>query len=357
VKISKKNTEYLLNNNLELLTLMSHDQENQNSLYRPGKYWMNMSNNTLKEMKSKGIGNFRGSDNSIGQSCSDNKTVDSRDGYNVGVRRRFARWLTTLFPLNKIYDSQLRLTETYLNQANIYAQEMIKCNSTVDSLLKKYKMPYSLLGGCISKAEIGKMEYSLHYLNLLEQHDNLAKCIEFENISSVFEIGGGFGANVHILLENYPNIKKILYLDISPHLYIGTQYLKAFYGESVKDYGTLKNLKTISFSEDESLEIICIPPWMIEKFDDSIDLFLNAHSFVEMPEDIVKNYVAKIDSFNKSSDTIVALTSYDGHDEKTINPNNLKSYFKDRKFELLVKNTLLDSSRDNFYYISSGRSK
>ncbi len=152
-------------------------------------------------------------------------------------------------------------------------------------------------------------------------------------------------------------LKKILYLDISPHLYIGTQYLKAFYGESVKDYSTLKNFKTIKFSEDESLEILCIPPWMIEKFDDSIDLFLNAHSFVEMPEDIVKNYIDKIDSFHKSADTIVALTSYDGYDEKTINPNYLKSYFKGRKFELLVKNSLFDSSRDNIYYTSSGNSK
>ena len=63
-----------------------------------------------------------------------------------------------------------------------------------------------------------------------------------------FEIGGGVGTNVHLVLENYKNIRKVLYLDIPPNLYVGTQYLKAFYGNAVSDYRTLKTLDSIKFS-------------------------------------------------------------------------------------------------------------
>lgn len=78
------------------------------------------------------------------------------------------------------------------------------------------------------------------------------------------EIGGGFGANLHITLFNFPNIRKIIYVDIAPNLYIATQYLRSFYGDSVKDISTAK--KNFSFAETEDLEIFCILPSQIEKF-------------------------------------------------------------------------------------------
>lgn len=81
----------------------------------------------------------------------------------------------------------------------------------------------------------------------------------------MFEIGGGFGQYIHVLLQNYSNIKKILYLDIVPNIYVGTQYLKRFYGESVIDYNITRKMNKIQFSDNNKLEIICIAPWQIEK--------------------------------------------------------------------------------------------
>ena len=66
--------------------------------------------------------------------------------------------------------------------------------------------------------------------------DILSKTFDFKNIKSFFEIGGGFGANIHFLLTNFSNIKKIIYLDVVPNIYVGPEYLKYFYGKSVKDY-------------------------------------------------------------------------------------------------------------------------
>jgi putative sugar O-methyltransferase len=217
-------------------------------------------------------------------------------------------------------------------------------------------LPYSLLGGCLSKINIDGEAYSIHYLNLLEQHDNIASHINFHNACSIFEIGGGFGVNIHLLLENYKNIKKVLYLDIPPNLYVGTQYLKAFYGAAVFDYRATNRLNTLKFSENDSLEIFCIAPWQIEKFGGAVDIFMNSHSFVEMPNSVVHNYADRFNRFPESESSAIALTTYDQFDlATTFHPCDLPKHFQDRKFAYFEAETLLNSSRKNLFFVSPGK--
>lgn len=351
----KNREDIILNDNYELLNLMLKDQEKQSKLYHPGVYWLSKTKNAINEIKKYGISAFRGTKNAIGQSYTDSVLFDVRKNYGTNLILRIVRWITTLFPLNKIYDSQIRLTGAYASRNNIFAQEIINIKPKVRELLENFEVPYSLLGECFFKVSRDGREYSVHYLNLLEEHSNIAKYIDFNKVYSVFEIGGGFGTNIHLLLENYPNIKKVLYLDIPPNLYVGTQYLKAFYGDLVIDYSISKDLDEIKFSTDDNLEIFCIAPWQIEKFQDSVDVFMNSHSFVEMPKDIVKNYIDKLNDFPKSINTAISLTSYDYFDvDTTIDPNELPNYFQDREFNCFESEQLLDSSRKNIYYVSPG---
>jgi putative sugar O-methyltransferase len=224
--------------------------------------------------------------------------------------------MTKIYPLRKVFELQVRVTESHAKKSILYAQEILNIKKESRSLLEKYKIPYSLLGQCLRKARIDGMDYSIHYLDLLEQHNNIASHIKFNDAKSIFEIGGGFGINIHLLLENYKNIKKVLYLEIPPVLYVGTQYLKAFYGNAVSDYRTLKHLNPITFSKDDNLEIFCIAPWQIERFESAVDIFMNAHSFVEMPHDVVDNYVDHISRFPEAVNAAIALTTYDGFDRK-----------------------------------------
>ena len=344
-----------LKDDFELLDLMLNDSNNQPLLYHPGPYWAAKAKNAANEIKRCGIGNFRGSTNLIGLSYADNLYIDIRDGYNFGLKPRFARWVTKIYPLSKIYEAQVRWTESYANTSIIYAQEILNLKEKTRNILKKYKIPYSLLGNCLTRAKIDGQDFSIYYLDLLERHDNIASRINFNNAKSIFEIGGGFGANIHLLLENYKNIKKVLYLDIPPNLYVGTQYLKAFYGTAVFDYKTLKHLDSIKFSADDNIEIFCIAPWQIKKFESVIDIFMNSCSFVEMPENIVKNYVDIFEGFPESINSAIALTTYDNFDlNTTFHPNKLPNFFKNRKFDYFEVDTHLDSSRKNLYYVSPG---
>jgi putative sugar O-methyltransferase len=344
-----------LKDDFELLDMMLADSKNQPPLYRPGPYWATHSKNAANEIKRCGIADFRGSSNLIGLSYADNSYIDNRDAYNHGLRR-FARWLTKIYPLSKIYESQVRLTESYANENITYAQEILNGREKTRNLLKKYTIPYSLLGNCLRKVNIDGHDYSIYYLDVLEQHDNIAARIKFNDVYSVFEIGGGVGTNIHLLLENYKNIRKILYLDIPPNLYVGTQYLKAFYGTAVFDYRATKHLNSIIFSENDNVEIFCIAPWQIEKFESAVDVFMNSRSFVEMPKDVVKNYVDKFNGFPESNNAAIALTTYDGFDlNTTFHPSELPKFFKDRKFDYFEVDRLLESSRKNLYFVSPGK--
>ena len=344
-----------LKDDLELLDIMLIDSKSQPHLYHPGPYWATKAKNAANEIKRCGIADFRGSANLIGLSYADNLYIDIRNAYNHGLRR-LPLWLTKTYPLSKIYESQVRWTESYANENIIYAQEILNIKENTRVLLKKYTVPYSLLGKCLRKAEIDGHDYSIHYLNLLEQHDNIASRIKFNDAYSIFEIGGGFGTSIHLLLENYKNIRKVLYLDIPPNLYVGTQYLKAFYGTAVFDYRALKHLDSIKFSADDNIEIFCIAPWQIEKFESAVDIFMNSHSFVEMPNNVVKNYVDKFNGFPESINAAIVLTTYDGFNlNTTFHPSELPKFFKDRKFDYFEVDRLLDSSRKNLFFVSPGK--
>ena len=80
----------------------------------------------------------------------------------------------------------------------------------------------------MQKFNFNGKDYSTNYLDMAHRIDNLSKKFDFKKINSFFEIGGGFGSNAHFLITNFPNIKKFIYLDAVPNLYIGTEYLKFF---------------------------------------------------------------------------------------------------------------------------------
>ena len=51
-----------------------------------------------------------------------------------------------------------------------------------------------------------------------------------------------------------------------PNLYLGTKYLKRHF-KNVKEYSDIRGSSIIEFKNDDELEIICIPPWEIEKIE------------------------------------------------------------------------------------------
>ena len=254
--------------------------------------------------------------------------------------------------LNIIYNSQLKITKNHIdnfikNQSIVYQN-----NENVKNLLNKFKFKNTTDFGCVQSFEFFNKNYSCHYLDMADRIDKLSKSFDFKSIKSFFEIGGGYGANIHFLVTNFPNIKKILYLDIVPNIYVGTEYLRHHFKENVKDYLELRSFEKIGFSKNDELEILCIPPWLIEKVEVEIDHFHNADSFVEMPKMVIKNYIKFIKKLKTKE---ISLISYDDFNlETTFNPEELNSFFND-ELSIFWKNTLIEDYKNKYVYLTSSK--
>ena len=112
----------------------------------------------------------------------------------------------------------------------------------------------------------------------------------------------------------------------------------------------LKNLRKINFSNNNELEILCIPPWLIEKVETEIDHFHNANSFVEMPDFVVKNYVDFIKKFETKEISLISYSDFDP--ATTFDPKNLNSFFGD-SLSTSWKNFLIEEDKRKFLYLTS----
>jgi len=333
----------------KLLDILIKDQKKfKGSIYYPGPYWEKKCLRAAHNIKKNGLSEFRGITKGIGSSYTDGLTLDARNESNF--KGRLIGKLYSLPIINSIFNTQLHITNTYLNTYLKNLSIVYENDQKVLMLLKKYKFEDTVKFGCLQKFSLDNKEYSTHYLNMAHRIEFLSKTYNFNKINSYFEIGGGFGANIHFLLSNFKNIKKILYLDIVPNIYVGTQYLKKFFNDSVKDYLYLRKKEKISFANNDDLEILCVPPWLIEKLDLQIDHFHNANSFVEMTDKIIKNYCHFIKRFNTKE---VSLITYDNHNPNTtFEPSLLNKYFGN-KLKLSSENLLINEYKRNLLFLTN----
>ena len=329
-----------------LKALVEDEKKNDKSLYSSGPYWDYKNKITLNEVKKNGLSDFRGITTGIGTSFTDNLILDIRNELNL--KGKIVSSFFSLPFINTIFKHQIAITKNHLNNHLKNLEITYKNNLSVQNLIKKYKFIETTKFGCLKKFKYFEKEYSIYYLDMAHRIENLSKKFDFSKVKSFFEIGGGFGANIHFLLTNFTNIKKVIYLDVVPNIYVGTEYLKYHFKDRVKDYLNTKGKKEIVFENNNDVEIICIPPWEIQKIDVKIDHFHNAASFVEMPEKVVKNYIKFVNKFKTKE---ISLISYDNFDKQTFDPNLLSKLFYN-KLNVTWENTLIEDYKRKEIYLT-----
>ena len=328
--------------------LIKEEEKNDKELYSSGPYWSYKNSRAIFQIKEKGLSSFRGTNAGIGTSFADNLVSDVRNELNL--RGRLVGKIFSLPFISKLFNEQLRITNDHIKNYLKNLEIVYKTNKNVLALLEKFNFVNTTDFGCVEKFTYSAKEYSTLYLEMADRVNKLSSSFKFTNIRNFFEIGGGFGANVHFLVTNYPNIKKIIYLDAVPNIYVGTEYLKYHFKDKVKDFLHLKDLDEISFSKDDELEILCIPPWLIEKLNVEIDHFHNSASFVEMPKKVIKNYVEFVKKFKTKE---ISLISYDSFNTQTsFNPEELNNFFEN-KLHISWKKSLVEGYNKKLIYLTS----
>lgn len=338
-----------------LLACLLADAAKQPERYQPGVYWRPKAQIIVAELRRSGIANFRSDVSTAGLSFTDAPMLDARRLLGRGLVRRALRAIIARGPLGHWFDTQVAWTRSYAEEVRVLRARCLVQEPRVGALLERYNIPVSTAGGCVDTVTLGKVTISTHYLCLLDQLDVVAGQVALDRVRTVAEIGGGFGTNVHLLLTNFPNIRKVLYCDMVPPLYIGTQYLRAHFGDAVLDYQSHRTSDRIAFNTSDDLEIVCIAPWQLPQFASSVDLFWNAHSFVEMPRSIAQHYAEIVMRFPAADRMSRVLISYDRLDGVTLTADDLPNLFPDpASFTTVTRPHLWRSDVPYRFHVSLG---
>jgi putative sugar O-methyltransferase len=331
-----------------LLQKMIDTQKKVPLIYQPGPYWLQKAKRSHNELLSKGIKNFRSMDNNATQSYGDALLLDATQQYNE-VKGVLARIAKKLFPFNKFILAQKQLTRAYIEELIRAESSALNSSERVRYLVEKYKMSEGqLLGEVDRKSIVYGVMRSHHFIHMLDLFDRMTETITIVDGSTYMEIGGGFGVNVFLMVPNFPQVKKYIYVDIAPNLYVGTQFLKANFGKSVKDFSNYESQSTIRFTDDTELEIICLLPHQTQYIASEIDIFHNANSFVEMPKEVIRNYAFNVSKI-LSDEGVVLLSSYGNFNlSSTFDPDELCDFF-DCPFIKYRKNLILGNEEQRFY--------
>ena len=344
-----------LRNDVSLLRRMMSAQEAAPAVYGPGGYWSKKTQVAYKELSEKGVTNFRSMHNNAAQSYADTLLLSAGD-HHVGVKRLLAKILWKIPPFKQLLAAQLRVAKSHIDQLIKLESYTLNNSERVYDLLQKYSICEGQLLGEVDRKSLvyGEMR-SHHMIHMLDLLDRMMERVNVGDRSSYLEIGGGFGANVFLMVQNFPNIKKYIYVDIAPNLYVATQFLRANFGSAVCDFSQLEDRGSVSFNNDSNLEIICVLPHQLKDVKTEIDIFHNANSFVEMPMAVACNYATQVDNI-LSDIGVVLLTSYGTFDKSTtFDPDELCSLF-DYDFTS-YRETLVFLSEEQRFYIGEKQMK
>ena len=342
-------------NQIKLLNTLISDQKNSPEIYKPGKYWWRKSLSAIKEIEKNGLNEFRSSTdiNTAAASYGDSRLIDYRRIIEISsITNKLGLAILNHTPLKRLFDAQVNATKGFVNKLLELEKNALTFSNSerLTELIENYKIENTINFGCDGITLFKGKEYSTHYLNMLDHLDFVEKNITFKNLNSFLEIGPGFGALIHLIEQNYQNIRKFIAVDIVPNVWMVTEYLRSHYGDCVKSYLETKDMKEIKFKNDSSLEIFVIPTWEIEKISSPIDCFWNSNSFVEMSKDIVENYAKKIKRIGTDK-SIYSFISYDKFNLKTtLHPNLILDLFPQVNFQMSRYASLLDEHKEDYYY-------
>ncbi len=252
-------------------------------------YYFNLGEISYSNLKQGGIKNFRDFSNGCGLGYSDSVIIDP-----IATSSKLKKIVVNIInflTFGKINREQKILNKRLIDDWLRYIQLVYSKNKNVLRLVKKYKINNSTHFGCKKKFKIDGKFYSTHYLEICNKIDFINSYCKLGKLKTYCEVGGGFGANIHLIEQNFKNIKKFLLIDTFPTIYVAAHYLKKFYGKAVLSYHDTKKFKEISFKNDNRLEIICIPFWDIDKVKVKIDHFHNGDSFSHLDTLQIKKYI------------------------------------------------------------------
>ncbi len=277
--------------NAALLDTLLKDAMVQTPIWSPANYWKPYCDRITDEIRRTGMKNFRTNQKILKGYATGGRLLPAMP--RATWKKKIWTGLESAPVFSMIVDGYKKVNSAYHKQ-----KVTLECNLSrlaLDEIKEKFpsfKPPMGLCnGGAEDKFEWNGHEVSSDWVFILTRIADFYTKVDPKSVQSVLEIGPGLGLSTlaHIALNPY--IKNIVNVDIVPVVYVSTQYLRSIPDINVIDYIRVKQSDKIKFPASSGKpNVIQIPPWKLPDLDEKIDYFFNAYSFMEMENDICKNY-------------------------------------------------------------------
>lgn len=295
-----------------LLEKMDRDHLAGPEIYRASKFWGKLNQLNVKWLKNEGLENFK-------------RTVNNNYfNWMVNVRSVYFRNVARNFFSAVIQRPGKLLLAISANIGEMYHKTYVSSNTQKTYFQRKLYALYLLFlyefveqrdefgmfttleepadGNPIVINVHGKrisQDISNSYMEYSYVRHSLG--IEFSNIKTIAEIGGGYGRLSYLfhLFHQHDGIKVVL-IDLPPALFVAQWYLRKVFPEAqIMGYRNFSNFSEIEQVFSESSICFLLPHQLEMLPKGALDLLINVSSFQEMSREQINHYYGLIDEKTK----------------------------------------------------------
>ena len=272
------------------LDLMMRALEDQPNLYRPTTFWQSAIEPLVEELRRGGLSRFRSLDASL------KFFVPTYGSPGNGITFQRRDQLLDLIVEDPI-KPRLQLQHFLSGQmAAVSDYRVLLAADNISQLPYLHKFSESSVGSPIEQFLIDGRFFSRSSLNYLLGLALLKKHLGGDKISTVLEIGGGFGTLGEVLYSAGLSDFRYIDVDIPPTAFVAQHYLAEATRTDVMTHALSSARIILPIENLPSLTVLC--SWQIEKLVGSVDLFVNFISFQEMEPPVVANYLNHVRRLN-----------------------------------------------------------
>ena len=278
-----------------LLRLMMDDGEQSSTLWQPTAYWRGYSERISRELACSGLASFRTNQRLLKGFGSGGVPEPALP--SSAWKRLVWYTLEELPGVRQLLAEQRRILKAeYEHHKDLRRLHAQLAMDEIARAFPQVKPPPGLANGGADDAFMWRGHVLVPaFVMYLSRVADFYTRVPAQRVTSIFEIGPGFGLSSLAHLALNPGLKIIVNVDIVPVLYLSTQYLKSISGIEVVDYRASRGRKTITLDQArDRARVYQLAPWQLTQLEGPVDFFFNAFSFQEMECDVCRNFASEV---------------------------------------------------------------
>ncbi len=263
----------------------------------PSKYWQKLNQKNLQQLADSGYENFK-------RTLARNYFTWIVNPWNKQIRflmREAGIWQSLKILARAIVSPRHKLLKRkhtiYYNMLTNLLWSYVEDNDPEGNL---NRLVEPLQGNPMQVTRDGRLISQDLANSLLEYQAIMHPDVDPKKVSTILELGPGYGRSAYVFLELHPNCRYIL-VDIPPALFVAQRYLsEVFEDRKIFGFQAFDDFESVR-EEFEQADIVFLTPNQLQLLPGkSVDLFINISSLHEMRMDQIQYFFGEIERLTRN---------------------------------------------------------